>query len=217
MLATRPLRWLVVLLAPLAGCGWFEVDQDDRPADAGPAAASGRLEVPALVPGDELGAAVAAGPGLLAIGAPGDDRQGSQAGAVHILVQAGGAWSEQSVVVASEGVTGDRFGAALALSGDTLAVGAPGRDAPETGDQPRRGQAGAVLVFRREGDGWREAATLTAPDAAVGDRFGASIAFVDADHLAVGAPGHDADQPGAGATYVFERQPDDDETWQPVR
>jgi hypothetical protein len=217
VLASRPLRWSVVLLAPLAACGWFDVDEKDRPLDAGPAAASGRLVVPELGPGDELGAAAAAGPGLLAVGAPGDDRQGSQAGAVHVLVQGGGGWSEESVIVAAEGLTGDRFGAAVALSGDTLAVGAPGRDVPESGDQPRRGQAGVVFVLRRDGDGWREAATLIAPDAAVGDQFGASIAFLDADHLAVGAPGHDADQPGAGATYVFERQPDDDETWQPVR
>lgn len=217
MLASRQLRWSIIVLAPLAACSWFEVDEADRPADAGPAAASGRLVVPALGPGDELGAAVAAGPDLLAIGAPGDDRQGSQAGAVHVLVQGAGGWSEESVIVAAEGLTGDRFGTAVALSGDTLAVGAPGRDAPESGETPRRGQAGAVFVLRRDGDGWREAAALWAPDGAVGDQFGASIAFLGADRLAIGAPGHDADQPGGGATYVFERQPGDDETWQPVQ
>jgi len=205
---SRSLLCALALLATLVGgCRWFEVDEDGGPADAGPPGASGRLVVPALGPGDEFGAAVAGSPDVLAIGAPGDDREGSQAGAVHIFRPGDGAWSEESVVTGDDARTGDRFGTSVALAGDLLAVGAPGRD----GDGS---WSGAVFLLRADGAAWQAVATLGAPDGAVGDRFGASVAFLDPDHLAIGASGHDADQPGGGATYLFERQGD---MWMAVR
>jgi len=192
-------------LLAAAGCSWFEVDEDRdaEPADAAPPAASGRLEVPDLGPGDEFGTAVAASPDLIAVGAPGDDREGSEAGAVRLFGQAGPGWSEQSVLVGPDARTGDHFGSSLALVGDLLAVGAPGRD--EDGSW-----AGAVYVYRRDADSWTLVATLLAPDAAAGARFGASVSFLDPDRLTVGASGHDGDRSGAGAAYLFQRQGD---TW----
>ncbi len=192
-------------MAAAAGCSWFEVDEDRdaEPSDAAPPAASGRLEVPDLGAGDQFGTAVAAAPDLIAVGAPGDDREGSEAGAVHLFGAAGAGWTEQGVLVGPDARTGDHFGSSLALAGDLLAVGAPGRD--EDGSW-----AGAVYVYRRDGDVWTQVATLLAPDATTGARFGTSVAFLDPDRLTVGASGHDGDESGAGAAYLFQRQGD---TW----
>jgi ketosteroid isomerase-like protein len=203
--ASRPSLLAAAVCAALAGCSWFEVDEDRdaERSDAAPPAASGRLEVPELRAGDQFGTAVAAGPDLIAVGAPGDDREGSEAGAVHLFAPAGSGWSEQLVLVGPEAGTGDRFGSSVALAGDLLAVGAPGRD--EDGSW-----AGAVYVYRRDGDGWNLAATLVAPDPTTGARFGVSVAFLDADRLTIGASGHDGDDYGAGAAYLFER---DGDTW----
>jgi hypothetical protein len=196
-----------VLLCQLAlGCSWFEVEEEPR-SDAAPPSVTGRLAVPALAAGDQFGAAVAAGPELIAVGAPGDDREGSEAGAVHVFASDATGWSEESILVGDDGRTGDRFGSALALRGELLAVGAPGRD--EDGSW-----AGAVYLYQRDGPGWREVASLFAPDAASGSRFGTSVAFLDDERLAVGASGHDGDESGAGATYVFQRQGD---AWEPLR
>jgi hypothetical protein len=197
----------LLLLAP-AACSWFEVDEDasGQRSDAAPPAATGRLAVPALGAGDEFGTAVAASPDLIAVGAPGDDREGSEAGAVHLFAAGAGGFTEESVLVGPDARTGDRFGASLALSGGLLAVGAPGRD--EDGSA-----AGAVYVYQQDGDAWQAVATLRAPDAATGARFGTSVAFLDAGRLAIGASGHNGDEYGAGAAYLFQREGD---SWAPL-
>ncbi len=194
-----------LLCMAAAGCSWFEVDEDRdaERSDAAPPAASGRLAVPDLGAGDQFGTAVAASPDLIAVGAPGDDREGSEAGAVHVFVPAGAGWDEQGVLVGPDARTGDHFGSSLALAGDLLAVGAPGRDLDGS-------WAGAVYVYRRDADAWTPVATLVAPDATAGARFGTSVAFLDPDRLTVGASGHDGDQSGAGAAYLFQREGD---TW----
>lgn len=199
---------VTLTLAQVAlGCSWFEVDEKYERSDAAPPATVGRLEVPALAAGDQFGSAVAGGPDLIAVGAPGDDRQETEAGAVHFFSPSGESWSEEAVLVDEEGRAGDQFGAALAFRDDLLAVGAPGRD--EDGSW-----SGAVYVYRRDGPAWRRVATLFAPDPATGSRFGTSVAFVGPDLLAIGASGHDGDESGAGATYMFQRQGD---AWEPLR
>lgn len=197
---------VVGLALLVAGCSWFEVDEPEE-SDAAPAASVGRLGVGDLGAGDAFGSAVAAAPDLLAVGAPGDDREGSEAGAVHLFRADGDGWSEDGFLVGTGARTGDRFGSALALSGDLLAVGAPGRDEDGSG-------SGAVYLFRRSGDAWQEETVLFAPDGSTGARFGTSLAFVDADRIAIGASGHDGDQSGAGAAYLFER---DGDAWVPLR
>ncbi|HKE17074.1 MAG TPA: FG-GAP repeat protein [Kofleriaceae bacterium] len=201
---------LAALLCAPAACSWFEVAEDasGEPGDAAPPATVGRLAVPALGAGDQFGTAVAASPQLIAVGAPGDDREGSEAGAVHLFAADAGGFAEDGVLVAPDARPGDHFGAALALAGGLLAIGAPGRDDDGT-------SAGAVYVYQQGEGGWHEVATLRAPDAAAGARFGTSVAFVDADRLAIGASGHNGDEAGAGAAYLFRREGEGD-GWAPL-
>jgi trimeric autotransporter adhesin len=107
------------------------------------------------------------------------------------------------------------FGSSLALSGNTLAVGAigepPGLGDSDAGPPPQPGQ---VYIFTLSGSVWTQTAQLQASNASPSDNFGASVALVG-NTLVVGAPSEssaatgiggnqsDTSAPGAGAAYVF--------------
>jgi hypothetical protein len=65
------------------------------------------------------------------------------AGAAYLSRRAGAAWNAtlQTILTAAPATTGDRFGADLAVSGDTILVGAPRRDTGALAD------SGAAYVF----------------------------------------------------------------------
>ena len=91
----------------------------------------------------------------------------------------------------------------MTLSGDTLAVGAPGTDGPL--------DSGAVSIFALDDDDrWAGLQVLRASDARPGDGFGAHLAIAG-DTLFVAAPGADRSEENAGAVYVFTRG--DDALW----
>lgn len=146
----------------------------------------------------------------LAVGAPGEDGSASNSGAVYVFTRSGGSWSQQGSPIKATGTAlNDRFGSAVALSsdGNTLAVGAPGRNV----------DAGSVYVFVRSGTSWTEEGNLSATNAGANDGFGTSVALSnDGNTLAVGAPGEDGSNTGidppsnelasnSGAAYVFVR------------
>ena len=68
----------------------------------------------------------------------------------------------------------DRFGAAVAVSGDTAIVGAPGYD------HQGREDCGAVFVFRRTAGSWSPVTRFVPYGAPAGLRFGSSVAMWNA-------------------------------------
>jgi FG-GAP repeat len=88
----------------------------------------------------------------------------------------------------SDTTTGDYFGSALAISGSTAVVGAPGHGA----------SAGRAYVFKKSALGWEQTAELVGADTAAGDSFGFSVA-IDGGFIVVGAPDHQR----GGRAYVF--------------
>ncbi len=105
----------------------------------------------------------------------------------------------QTVTAALDADAGDRFGAAVAISGVRAIVGAP-RDDGAASD------AGAAYVLRYDGPvlGWVIEDTLHASDAGAGDEFGTGVA-ISGDVVVVGAPRDDDIAAQAGAAYVFRR------------
>lgn len=99
----------------------------------------------------------------------------------------------EAKLTAGDGVAGDQFGFAVAVSGDRALVGAFGSSGG--GDS-----SGAAYVFEFDGVSWTETAKLVASDASAEDLFGYAVAL-DGDRALVGAPGDDAE---AGAAYVFD-------------
>jgi len=72
------------------------------------------------------------------------DNGRSNSGAVYVYRRDGAAWSFATYVKASNPGADDLFGAGLALSGDTLFVGAPGEDSSATGIDGLQSDDGAI-------------------------------------------------------------------------
>jgi len=194
--------------------------------------------------GDRFGYSVAISGDTLAVGTPYEDSNATgvndedgqsddnafDSGAVYVFTRTGDTWTQQAYIKASNADAGDRFGYSVALSGDTLAVGAPGEDSNATGVNDEDGQSddsafgsGAVYVFTRTGDTWTQQAYIKASNTGEFDNFGARVAL-SGDTLAVGAPDEDSNATGvndpdgqsddnafdSGAVYVFTRTGD---TW----
>ena len=110
----------------------------------------------------------------------------------------------------------DRFGQAIAISGNTLVVGASGEASTVPGGPGDNSstRAGAAYVFVRDGGGnWSQQAFLKAPNAEAEDRFGSSV-DISGDTIVVAAVLEDSSASGgpsdnsaedAGAVYVFVR------------
>jgi FG-GAP repeat len=106
-------------------------------------------------------------------------------------------WLEVAELTAKGTATGDEFGEAVAVSGDTAVVGAPDHAG-----------TGTAYVFSDSGGTWSQVAELTGKDTAAGDGFGAAVSL-SGDIAVVGAPDH----AGTGAAYVFK---DSGGTWSVV-
>jgi hypothetical protein len=143
---------------------------------------------------DGVGRALAMEGSLIASGNPYVTVAGAQdAGRVDVFEESGGQWILQNQLTAPSPLEDDRFGFRIALSGNTLAVGAPAYFS-----NPSR--EGAVFVFVWNGTAWVLEQRLTASDADPGDEFGFSV-DVEGDALVVGA----TDAWFGGAAYVFQR------------
>ena len=143
--------------------------------------------------GDQFGRAVAVAGDVAVVGAYLDEEHGSDAGAAHIFVRHGDSWFAQQKLL---GDPQQRFGRAVAVAGDFIAIGAP--QAPDTDGTKR----GAVYVFKRRGSTWEQQQKLTTPSGLQGDAFGSSLALNEF-HLLVGAP---ADESRPGSAYVFVQE-----------
>ncbi len=121
------------------------------------------------------------------------------AGSVQILTRANNVWTEQQTLSGFAPENTD-FGLAVALQGNTLAVGEPqtgGTTTPESG---------SCHVFDRAGATWSENAELQPGEGESGDQFCSSVSLSN-DTLLIGAPGSNVDviEYDAGAAYVFVR------------
>lgn len=167
---------------------------------------------------DRFGTSVSVSGETIVVGAPFEDSdatgvdsdQGSNraqsSGAAYVFVRFGpGFWTQQAYLKPSNTAEGDGFGSRVAVSGDTVVVGASGEDSNArgvSGDQTNDAAAnsGAAYVFSRTNNAWSQSAYLKASDARAGDSFGASIAM-SGDTVAIGAAIEDR----SGAVYVFQR------------
>ena len=148
---------------------------------------------------DHFGSSVAVEADTLVVGAP----FSSVTGAAYVFGRLEDVWIAEAKLLASDGAPLDEFGSAVAMSGDTLVVGAPW-DICVGGIG-----AGSAYVFERDRLGWVEQAKLTAGDADDLDWLGWSVG-VSGDAVVAGAPGDDDMGDAAGAAYVFRRE---DASW----
>lgn len=138
------------------------------------------------------------------------DNSAKDSGAAYVFVRGGidgFTWTQQAYLKASNTDAGDGFGQSVAISGDTIVVGAGYEDSAATGvngNQADNGaaKAGAAYVFVRSAGVWTQQAYLKASDASAGDGFGTAV-DIDDDTIVVGAP-YPLTNPSPAA-YVFVR------------
>jgi len=147
--------------------------------------------------GDYFGQAVDVYGDTAIIGAYGDDQKDLNAGAAYIYTRSGNSWTESQKLMAPDGGSGDYFGWAVSIDGNTAVVGS-------YGDNDAGNDTGSAYVFTESGGGWSYSQKLLADDMAAGDQFGWSV-DVRGDRIIVGAR-HDSDIASwAGAAYVFKK------------
>lgn len=157
-------------------------------------------EVGTVAP-NAFGAAIAASGPWLAIGAPQEDLPGVvDAGVVYLYQWVDGTYLERVRFGAADAASGDGFGSAVAISGDTVVIGAP------TDNLSAGSGAGSVYIFERNGANWEQRIKLTQPGAATADLFGSAVA-ISGDAIVVGSPGDDITGLGAdvGSAHLFQR------------
>lgn len=172
---------------------------------------------------DYFGISVAVSGNTVVVGAHGEDA--AQAGidynygAAYVFTRNGSTWSEQAILRAALRRENDDFGEAVAISADTVVVGATGEESPTTGVNSTPGaysnHAGAAYVFVRNGTIWSQQAYLKAHNTGADDYFGRAVA-ISGDTVVVGADLEDSATTGvnstpdensyhSGAAYVFAR------------
>jgi len=156
--------------------------------------------------GDAFGFSVAVSGETVVVGAFADDiGANTDQGSAYVFVRPAGGWAgalaENAKLIASDGVAFEDFGISVAVSGDTVVVGAL---IGNVGDDNGQGSA---YVFVKPAGGWAglptQAAKLTASDGTPFDFFGDSVA-VSGDTVVVNAPFGDVGQNREqGSAYVF--------------
>ena len=99
----------------------------------------------------------------------------------YVYTRSQNTWSQQTVLVPSDGLSGCAFRRTVALEGNTIVAGCQ-----LTTINGNAGQ-GAVYVFVRNAGVWTEVQRLLASDGAASDRFGTSVA-ISGSNIVVGAP-----------------------------
>jgi hypothetical protein len=181
-----------LFLAGVASCG-----VDVVPEDTGFAALAVSDEDQLLAPSgasyDYFGTAVAISGDTVVVGAPSDDDAGTDAGAAYVFVRSGTSWVHQQTLTSATLGNYSYFGASVAISGETIVVGASGN-----------ANKGAAYVFVRSGSTWTQQQKLTASDGASNDSFGGSVG-IDGDSVVVGSNMDDDLGATSGSAYVFVR------------
>lgn len=192
---------------------------------------------------DRFGSSVAIDGDTIIVGAPGEDSAAtgvngaspgpednsrSESGAAYVFRRSGGSWTQEAYLKASNTGRDDGFGGRVAVSGDTVAVGASAEDSAAAGvngsspgqEDDSLASAGAVYVFHRSETRWAQEAYVKASHPGASDFFGDSIGL-SGDTLVVGAWGEDSAATGvdgiapgpaddskseSGAAYIFQRK-----------
>ncbi|CAN0529104.1 unnamed protein product, partial [Laminaria digitata] len=141
---------------------------------------------------EALGSAVALDENYIIAGA--ENRAGVQ-GAAYIFHRIGGQWgsTEERLITLGDGMGGDRFGGAVAISSQFALVGGSGVD----------GGRGATYLFERSGNDWLLQTRLNPVDEGGQDAFGLAVAL-QGENAVIGARNDDnGNGLDAGSAYLI--------------
>lgn len=161
-----------------------------------PSFISAQCDLPTVGPpsSEVNGSAVAGSSSVLVVGDPAFRIHG----AIHVYLESDRGWDWEAEVVPGDGAVSGSFGAALAVRGDQLLVGAPTHDGP-LGTAPNRGAVYVTGIL-----GFKSGEALVAPSSVSGDLLGTSVAWGNGRFVA-GAPGSTG---SSGSVCVFASSSD---------
>jgi hypothetical protein len=126
----------------------------------------------------------------------------SNSGAAYVFSFDGSKWVEEQKLLALDTTYADHLGFSVAISGETIVVGAYGDDNADPDNIYCN--SGSAYVFRFNGSSWVEEATLQVPDSECGNQFGWTV-DISGDIVVIGGPdGHWGSTSGPGFAYVFD-------------
>ena len=138
-----------------------------------------KLEASDGAPGDRFGFSVAIDAETVVVGAESDNgAAGFDQGSAYIFVRSGGVWSQQQKLEASDAAEEDQFGNSVAISGETVVIGAR---------LDEFGNPGSAYVFVHSGGVWSQQQKLMVSDVEIFAEFGTSVA-ISGETIVVGAP-----------------------------
>ena len=169
------------------------------------------------VTGIRFGSAVAVDGDFMVVGASGLDTLTSNPyqDAVYLYQRdVTGSWQFLKKLLSSDGAASDRFGFSVAISGNTIVVGAQEADLGANVDQ------GSAYIFERDHGGansWGQIKKLVVSDGAAFDYFGYSVA-ISGNTVVVGASFDDiGSKSNQGSAYIFYRNRGGTNTWGRVK
>ena len=168
--------------------------------------------------GGDFGFSVGVSGTTAAVGAPG--RAGT--GQALVYTRSGNVWTAVATLTPSQGQSGERFGAAVAMTGTQIVIGAPLWDA--NGPDTEGVEHGRAFVFEGSGGSWTRVARLTQDgglpeneallELQADTHFGAAVA-IGGNYAVIGGPKYDAKAPvsgnqsaNSGAAWGYYRLPD---------
>jgi len=151
-------------------------------------------------PGDAFGFSIAFDGEVALIGTPYYYDAGLDTGATFVFRYdpGSGTWTEEAMLIPSDGAGSEFFGDAVALSGNRALIGAPA-------DDDNGYWSGSVYLFEYDpgSSTWTEIDKFLASDGGMADWFGDSVAL-EGDTALIGASSTDDSGFASGSAYVFE-------------
>ncbi len=136
---------------------------------------------------NNFGDAIAFDNETLFVGANNDNSKGSVAGAAYVFQRVGTTWTQTQKILASDGGSGDRFGATLGISGAFAVIGCELRN--------------TAYVFQEVGQIWTQTVLLEPVNGGGNEAYNAVA--IDGSTIIVGARSDDQLMVDAGAAYVY--------------
>ncbi len=119
-------------------------------------------------------------------------------GEAYIFHYSNGSWTQQAILTASDGTSGDHFGNSVSISDNYAIVGAYQKDVGSNINQ------GKAYIFYYNGSSWSQQQILTGSGGTTGEAFGVSVS-INGDYAVIGANNKTVTHTHQGAAYVFHR------------
>ena len=145
------------------------------------------------------------------INGDGEDNSTNNSGAAYVFKRVGTEWVQEAYLKSSQSKSEDKFGWSVAISGETIVIGAKGSNFNN-----EEFFKGSTYVFVKEQNEWVEEAILLPDETEIDDQFGYSVA-ISGDNIIIGAYYEDSSSVGingdslnnsslrSGAAYLYNR------------